>query len=90
VEGLTKSAAADYGREAIRVNCIAPGIVVTPMAAEVMAQEAPVIRAWREQTPLGRPATLEEVTGAAVFLASPDAAFVTGVSLAVDGGFLAQ
>lgn len=90
IEGLTKTAAADYGREGIRVNTLAPGVVTTALSEQVIADEAPLISRWRERTPLGRLASADDVVGAAVFLASADAAYVTGTSLVVDGGFLAQ
>jgi NAD(P)-dependent dehydrogenase (short-subunit alcohol dehydrogenase family) len=90
IEGLTKTAAADYGREGIRANTLAPGVVTTALSEHVIADEAPLIGVWRERTPLGRLASTGDVVGAAVFLASADAAFVSGQSLVVDGGFLAQ
>lgn len=90
IEGLTKTAAADYGREGIRVNTLAPGVVATAISEHVITDEAPLISRWRERIPLGRLAAVEDVVGAAVFLASADAAYVSGTSLVVDGGFLAQ
>lgn len=90
VEGLTKTAAADYGRDGIRVNTLAPGVVATPISEHLIDAESPLITRWREGTAFGRLATVEDVVGAAVFLASPESAYVTGTSLVVDGGFLAQ
>lgn len=90
IEGLTKSAAADYGRDGIRVNTLAPGVVVTAISESLIADEAPLMGFWRAQTALGRLATVDDVVGAAVFLASDASRYMTGTSLAVDGGYLAQ
>ncbi|MCY1009749.1 glucose 1-dehydrogenase [Nannocystis pusilla] len=86
VEGLTRSAALELAPHKIRVNAVAPGPVATPMLdrftgghPEVMAQ----------RVPLGRLAAPEEIARAVLWLASDDASFVTGTTLAVDGGFLA-
>lgn len=93
--GLARSAARDYGRAGVRVNAVCPGWVRTPMADEEMqvlvgkhgladidAAYALVTR----DVPLGRPATPEEVAEVVLFLASRQAAMVTGTSLLVDGG----
>lgn len=90
VEGLTKSAAADYGRDGIRVNTLAPGVVATAISDQLIADEVPLMRHWRDQTALGRLASVEDVVGAAVFLACDDSSYVTGSSLVVDGGYLGQ
>ena len=90
IEGLTKTAAADYGRDGIRVNTLAPGVVATAISDQLIADEAPLITHWRQRTALGRLASVDDVVGAAVFLASSDSAYLTGTSLVVDGGFLAQ
>jgi NAD(P)-dependent dehydrogenase (short-subunit alcohol dehydrogenase family) len=73
----------------IRVNSVAPTFVATPMTAPFLADES--FRADVERRiPLGRIGTVEDVTGAVVYLASPAAALVTGTSLLVDGGWTAQ
>jgi NAD(P)-dependent dehydrogenase (short-subunit alcohol dehydrogenase family) len=90
IEGLTKTAAADYGRDGIRVNTLAPGVVVTAISDHLIADEAPLIRQWRERTALGRLASVDDVVGAAVFLACDESRYVTGSSLVVDGGYLAS
>lgn len=83
---LSQVMAADLAADNIRVNILAPGPVDTPLVA---AMHSPEIRArWTEHTPLRRYASPEEIAGAAVFLCSDDASFVTGHVLAVDGGFL--
>ncbi len=81
---LTHSMAADHGRDGIRVNCIAPGLVETPMFEAVASEEGRAIR--RSATPLGTPGTGWDVGWAAVYLASNEARWVTGVVLPVDGG----
>jgi meso-butanediol dehydrogenase/(S,S)-butanediol dehydrogenase/diacetyl reductase len=87
---LTRSMAVDYGPNGVRVNCLCPGMIETPMT--VMLQEPGLkgVHDWFEsQHLLGRTGKPEEVAAAALFLASDDASFVTGHALAVDGGYLA-
>lgn len=84
---LTQVMAMDLAPHGIRVNAIAPGPVDTPMAAAV---HPPALRAaWIGATMLKRYGTPEEIAGAALFLCSSDASYVTGQILAVDGGFTA-
>jgi NAD(P)-dependent dehydrogenase (short-subunit alcohol dehydrogenase family) len=89
---LTKNMAMDYGRVGIRVNCICPGFIDTPLFRSVIGGDAfpaQMRERIREQHKLGRFGRPEEVAAAALFLASDDASFVTGVALPVDGGFTA-
>jgi len=89
---LTKNMAMDYGRMGIRVNCICPGFIDTPLFRQVIGSEAfpaPYRERIREQHKLGRFGRPEEIAGAALFLVSDDASFVSGVALPVDGGFTA-
>jgi NAD(P)-dependent dehydrogenase (short-subunit alcohol dehydrogenase family) len=88
---LTKNMAIDYGRSGIRVNCICPGFIDTPMLRSVMDLDvmAQVRDRYREAHMLGRFGKPEEIASAASFLASDDASFVTGHALVVDGGFTA-
>lgn len=85
VVALTRVMAADYGKHNIRVNCICPGAINTPMISEVL--DVPEIAKNYETGPLGRVGEPEEIAGAALFLASDDASYVTGVVLPVDGGW---
>ncbi len=87
---LTKNMAIDYGSVGIRVNCLCPGFITTPMTELLRAEEMKIVREKLERGhALGRFGTPEEVAAAALFLASDDASFVTGHALAVDGGFTA-
>jgi NAD(P)-dependent dehydrogenase (short-subunit alcohol dehydrogenase family) len=85
---LTKNLACDYGAFGIRANSICPGFIDTPLFRSVI-EPLPYADAIREQHKLGRFGRPEEVAGAALFLASDDASFVTGVALPVDGGYTA-
>lgn len=90
IEGLTRTGAADYGQNGIRVNTLAPGVVATAISDQLIADEVPLISRWRERTPLGRLASVADVVGGAVFLASDEANYISGTSLVIDGGYLAQ
>ncbi len=87
---MTKNMAVNYARDGIRVNCLCPGLIETPLTAPLQQPELEhvreQIRSWHAMERSGRP---EEVAAAALFLASDDASFVTGHPLAVDGGWTA-
>ena len=88
LHGLTRSVALDFGAKGVRANCIAPGAVFAPAAAAALdAEEA---RSIRDNYVLGRWCAPEDVANAAVFLASDEASFITGVVLPVDGGLTIQ
>jgi NAD(P)-dependent dehydrogenase (short-subunit alcohol dehydrogenase family) len=91
VIGLTEAAALEYAEMGIRVNAICPGFIDTPMLASAgMAKGSDLRKMIEEMHPLKRLGLIDEVAKAFVFLASDDSSFVTGTSLAVDGGYLAQ
>ncbi len=89
--GLTRSMAIDYAHDRIRVNCVAPGTVDTPMlrfAASLDPDPESVYETCRNMHPLGRIAKAEEVAEVVAFLASDRASFVTGACYIIDGGLL--
>ncbi len=83
IEGFTRALAAEVGGANIRVNAVAPGLITTPMTAE-MPQA--LRRAFLRRIALGRAGNPEDVAGVVAFLASNDAAYITGQILHVDGG----
>jgi len=89
--GLTRAMSLDYAGEGIRVNCVCPGTVDTPMlrwAASLSEDPEKVIETCNRMHPIGRIGRAEEVADAIVYLASPMASFITGAALIVDGGML--
>lgn len=90
---LTRQVAMDYARDGIRVNCVVPGTVDTPMlggSQQLSGDPESDRRAWAEKHPLGRLCTPDDVARAVVWLASEDSSFTTGSPVFVDGGLLAQ
>jgi 3-oxoacyl-[acyl-carrier protein] reductase len=85
VIGMTKTWARELGPSGIRVNAVAPGFTSTEMIATVPEK---VLESVRERTPLRRLGKPEDIANAYLFLASDEAAFITGVTLSVDGGLL--
>jgi NAD(P)-dependent dehydrogenase (short-subunit alcohol dehydrogenase family) len=90
---LTKVLAVELAQSNIRVNCICPGAIETPMLQRVLEKQGDpiVVRQQRVNSyPMGRFGNPEEIAHAALFLASDDSSFMTGVILPVDGGFIAR
>ncbi|MCW2904963.1 MAG: oxidoreductase [Streptosporangiaceae bacterium] len=87
VRTLTKNAAVSYAADGIRANAILPGWIRTPMTE---GQTDEVNDRYTEATPIPRAGRPEDVAWAAIFLASDESAFVTGIDLPVDGGYLAR
>jgi NAD(P)-dependent dehydrogenase (short-subunit alcohol dehydrogenase family) len=88
VVALTKNMALDYARYQIRVNCVCPGFIRTPMA-KALLQDPIKEKRLVDTHPLGRLGTSEDVANAVLFLASDLSSWITGHALAVDGGFSA-
>jgi NAD(P)-dependent dehydrogenase (short-subunit alcohol dehydrogenase family) len=86
VEQLTKSLAIAWAPDGIRVNAVAPGFIVTEQSARAR-QDPAFVAAIEARTPAGRWGQPGDIAGAALFLASPAAAFMTGTCLPVDGGY---
>jgi NAD(P)-dependent dehydrogenase (short-subunit alcohol dehydrogenase family) len=89
VGSLTKSLAIEWSSRGVRVNAIAPGVFRTALNQQLL-DETERGREFKLRTPMRRFGNVEELAGAAIFLASDAASFVTGEILAVDGGFLAS
>jgi NAD(P)-dependent dehydrogenase (short-subunit alcohol dehydrogenase family) len=87
VVGLTRAAALEYAGQGIRVNCVGPGFVDTPLLQHHDAADRERIA---QLHPLGRLGTAEEIAAVVAFLSSPAAAFVTGAYYLADGGYTAQ
>jgi NAD(P)-dependent dehydrogenase (short-subunit alcohol dehydrogenase family) len=85
---LTKAMAIEYGGANIRVNCICPGFIETPMTSIIIPPDSES-RDYSHLWPLTKPGNPEDIAKAALYLASDDSSFVTGTSLVVDGGWLA-
>lgn len=88
LQGMTRALALEWGPRGVRVNGLAPGFILTDLTQRLWSD--PAMQAWGEtNTPLGRLGRPEDLVGTAVFLASPAAAFLTGQTIYVDGGFIA-
>jgi NAD(P)-dependent dehydrogenase (short-subunit alcohol dehydrogenase family) len=86
VVGFTKTAAMEYAKDGIRVNCVNPGYIKTPMTDDVMATRYDEIMA---KVPMGRLGTPEEIAEAVIWMCSDRASFMTGAVHSVDGGYFA-
>jgi NAD(P)-dependent dehydrogenase (short-subunit alcohol dehydrogenase family) len=90
VVGLTKTMAMDHATEGIRVNCVCPGRVQTPFVSARLREYPDPEAAFREMSSsqaIGRMGTPEEIAAAVLYLASDEAAFVTGTAFLIDGGW---
>jgi len=94
VLGLTKTAALEYAKAGIRINAVCPGPTQTPLVDNVLRQQPQradqIVAAILAREPVGRMGRPEEIAEAVVWLCSEAASFVTGIALAVDGGYVAQ
>lgn len=88
VVNLTRTVAIDHARENIRVNCVCPGPIETPMLTPVLAMPS-ALEEYCKVVPMGRVGQPEEIAAAVAFLASNDASYITGTAITVDGGVTA-
>jgi NAD(P)-dependent dehydrogenase (short-subunit alcohol dehydrogenase family) len=92
VLNLTRAMAIDHGKHNLRINCVCPGDVDTPMLRSECAQLGDDVETFMQEAanrPLGRVGSLEDIANAVLFLASPMSTWITGAALVVDGGGLA-
>jgi NAD(P)-dependent dehydrogenase (short-subunit alcohol dehydrogenase family) len=87
---LTKSAALEYAPRGVRINAVCPGTIDTPMVADMLDTEPDAMKEIMRDQPIGRLGRSNEIAAAVLWLCSPGASFVIGVSLPVDGGFTAH
>jgi len=85
---LARNLAVEFGADNVRVNCIAPGLIKTDFA-RALWENPQTLQASNARTPLGRIGEPDEIASIAVFLASPDASYITGETIYADGGRLA-
>lgn len=90
VVGLTKTAALEYAKANIRVNAVCPGVINTPMFEKGLQIDPRIADTMAAREPIGRLGKPEEIAEAVVWLCSEAASFVTGLPMAVDGGWVAQ
>jgi NAD(P)-dependent dehydrogenase (short-subunit alcohol dehydrogenase family) len=90
VVGLTKTAALEYAKQGIRVNCVCPGVIRTPMMERMLTRTPALEQQYIAAEPIGRLGRPEEIAESVVWLCSDAASFVTGHTMTVDGGYVAQ
>ena len=89
VLGFTRALAAELGKHGVRVNAIGPGLIETPLNAQVRANDPDLVKIFMDHTPLGRAGKPEDIVGPAIFLASDLSSYVTGSIVMADGGYRA-
>jgi NAD(P)-dependent dehydrogenase (short-subunit alcohol dehydrogenase family) len=89
VLGFTRALAAELGKQGVRVNAIGPGLIETPLNAQVRANDPALVKIFLDHTPLGRAGQPEDIVGPAIFLASDLSSYVTGSIVMADGGYRA-
>lgn len=87
VLGLTKSSALEYANLGIRINAVCPGVIETPMVADMLTLEKDAMDEYMRDVPIGRMGRAEEIADAVLWLCSPGSSYVIGHALAVDGGY---
>lgn len=86
VEMLTRNAALELGEHGVRVTCVSPGLIATPMAKRTGHLDPAVSGRWVERTPMARIGSVDDIASAILFLGSDEATWITGTDLVVDGG----
>jgi NAD(P)-dependent dehydrogenase (short-subunit alcohol dehydrogenase family) len=89
VLGFTRALAAELGKDGVRVNAIGPGLIETPLNAQVRANNPDLVKIFLDHTPLGRAGKPDDIVGPALFLASDMSSYVTGTIVMADGGYRA-
>lgn len=89
VRAISRAAAAEFGADQVRVNAVFPGVIQTPMVANLESSKA-ALEGLIKMTPLARLGQPEDVGNAVMFLASDEASYITGAELVIDGGFSAR
>ncbi len=89
VMNFVQSLALDYGPKGVRLNTVAPAFTITPIT-EAITEDEQLLGRFTNRVALGRPGTPEDIAPAVLFLASADAGYITGATLAVDGGTTAS
>jgi NAD(P)-dependent dehydrogenase (short-subunit alcohol dehydrogenase family) len=89
VVGLTRNAALEFSAYGVRVNCICPGVIETPLVMNMFGEMEGARKMLDQMHPMGRMGQPQEIAKAVTFLASDDASFITGHALAIDGGMMA-
>lgn len=90
VVGMTRAAALDAKSSGVRVNCVCPGVIGSPLTAAAIAADPALGEVWQGLHPLGRLGEANEVAKAVMWLASEEASFVTGAAISVDGGYTSR
>ncbi|WP_341920389.1 SDR family NAD(P)-dependent oxidoreductase [Hydrocarboniphaga effusa] len=86
IVGLTKSAALSYAGKNIRINAVCPGLIDGGLGLKVLSQAPEFVSGVVGRVPMGRPGTVDDVAAAVAYLCSDEAAYITGHSMAIDGG----
>jgi NAD(P)-dependent dehydrogenase (short-subunit alcohol dehydrogenase family) len=87
---LTRTAALEYATQGIRVNCVCPGVIDTPMIQRFTHDDPDAVAAMMQMEPIGRLGRPEEIADTVLYLCSDAASFITGAAIPVDGGFVAR
>lgn len=87
VIGLTRSAAVEYASKGVRINAVCPGVIDTPVVADMLEGQAEAMAEIMRQQPIGRLGRADENAAAVLWLCSPAASLVVGVALPVDGAY---